>query len=90
MVSFPVNTSPPLGHFEVSLCHKVKQFIKRNYLMNVTVIRLNAEVPSHSTFTKELFSNDGGEGEDNVKKPIVLISKIIALHVQQTFWYIRI
>ena len=36
--------------------------------MNVTVIRLNAEVPSHSTFTKELFSNDGGEGEDNVKK----------------------
>ena len=23
-----------------------------------------------------------------LKKPIVLISKIIALHVQQTFWYI--
>ena len=42
MVSFPVNTTSPLGHFEVSLCHKVKQFIKRNHLINVTVIRLNA------------------------------------------------
>ena len=28
MVSFPVNTTPPLGPFEVSLCQKVKQFIK--------------------------------------------------------------
>ena len=28
MVSLPVNTTPPLGPFEVSLCQKVKQFIK--------------------------------------------------------------
>ena len=42
MVSFPVNTTQPLGHLEVSLCHKVKQFIKRNHLINVTAIRLNA------------------------------------------------
>ena len=68
MLSFPVNTTPPLGHFEVSLCHKVKPFIKRSHLILVTVIRLNAQVPSNSTFTKDLFSNDGGEGKDNVKK----------------------
>ena len=88
MLSFPVNTTPPLGHFEVSLCHKVKPFIKRNHLILVTVFRLNAQVPSNSTFTNDLFSNDGGEGKDNVRKKttranvLVHLNLKVALHLE--------
>ena len=36
------------------------------------------------------FSNYNGDGTENVKKAIGLISKTTTLHVQDTFWYISL
>ena len=46
----------------------------------------------HAADTKILgsFSNDDGDGNENVKKAIGLWSKTTTLHVPHTFWYISL
>ena len=42
------------------------------------------------TFLLGSFSNDDGDGNQNVKKAIGLLSKTTTLHVHHAFWFISL
>ena len=72
------------------ICHEVLCMAFENLTLTILALRFN--LPAHPVDEETIgsFSNDDGDGIEDVKKAIGLLRKTTTLHVHHAFLYISL
>ena len=67
---------------------KTKKFRKKTFDLDLVLVHTRENSPFAKLMPVGSFSNDDGDGNENVKKAIGLLSKTTSLHVHHAFLHI--